>query len=157
MAADAGLLTGGPGLSLCPLLATRSSAELSKPGRPLEKCEETEVKLCCQNNWIQTLCIHHICTDRREKCKNEVVKNKHLLSKNTLFFLMTPGTWVCVDWLKCQVWLLSRIPQHHYYKKTKNKTAIKKDGESTIKNIICCSPKHKWLIFNEFKKCHCKW
>lgn len=44
MAADGGLLTGGPGLSLCPLLAARSSAELSKPSHPLKAEKETEGK-----------------------------------------------------------------------------------------------------------------
>ena len=44
MAADGGLLTGGPGLSRCPLLVARSSAEPSKPDRPLKAEEETEGK-----------------------------------------------------------------------------------------------------------------
>lgn len=44
MAADGGLLTEGPGLSQCLLLAARSSAELSKPDHPLKPEEETEGK-----------------------------------------------------------------------------------------------------------------
>lgn len=44
MAADGGLLTVGPGLFQYPLLAARSSAEPSKPGRPLKAEEEIEGK-----------------------------------------------------------------------------------------------------------------
>ncbi len=44
MAADGGLLTGGPGLSQCPLLTARSSAEPSKPDHPLKAEEDTEGK-----------------------------------------------------------------------------------------------------------------
>lgn len=42
MAADGGPLTGGPGLSLCLLLAARSSAGPSKPSRPLKAEKERE-------------------------------------------------------------------------------------------------------------------
>lgn len=56
MAADGGLLTGGPGLSRCPLLTARSSAERSKPGRPLEAEEETEGK---SNQAVATIKFKH--------------------------------------------------------------------------------------------------
>lgn len=44
MAADDGLLTGGPGPSRCLLLTARSLAELSKPDHPLKAEGETERK-----------------------------------------------------------------------------------------------------------------
>ncbi len=44
MAADGGLLTGGPGLSRCQLLAARSSVEPSTPDRPLKVEGQTEGK-----------------------------------------------------------------------------------------------------------------
>lgn len=51
MAADGGLLIEGPGLSLCPPLAAHSSAEPSKPGRPLKEQDETgEIKQGYRND-----------------------------------------------------------------------------------------------------------
>lgn len=44
MAVGGGLQTGGPGLSQCPLPAARSSAEPSKPDRPLKAEEKAEGK-----------------------------------------------------------------------------------------------------------------
>lgn len=44
MAVDGGLLTGGPELSLCLLLAAHSSIEQSTPGHPLKEEKETDWK-----------------------------------------------------------------------------------------------------------------
>lgn len=49
MAADGGPPTGGPGLSLCLLLAARSSAGPSKPSRPLKAEKEKKGKSLCSS------------------------------------------------------------------------------------------------------------
>lgn len=59
MAADGDLLTGGPGLSLCPLLAAHSSAEQSKPSHPLKAEKETEGK---SNQAVEMIKFKHILT-----------------------------------------------------------------------------------------------
>lgn len=76
MAADGGPLTGGPGLSRCPLLAARSSAGLSKPDHPLKAEGETEGKSDqavqmikfkhCAPSAILALSLSHISKDQGE-------------------------------------------------------------------------------------------
>lgn len=72
MAADGGPLTGGPGLSLCLLLAARSSAGPSKPSRPLKAEKEREGKINprCRNDYVQATSaisdLSHIRKDQTE-------------------------------------------------------------------------------------------